>query len=57
MVDLDVFIEVLVVLKWLVKYVIWGFYGIEYVLVLDILIRNFCVKEEDMLELFKFDWK
>ncbi|CAH6792319.1 Gtf2e1 [Phodopus roborovskii] len=57
MADPDVLTEVPAALKRLAKYVIRGFYGIEHVLALDILIRNPCVKEEDMLELLKFDRK
>ncbi|XP_068127060.1 general transcription factor IIE subunit 1 [Hyperolius riggenbachi] len=49
--------EVPAVLKRLAKYVVRGFYGLEHALTLDILIRNPCVKEEDMLELLKFDRK
>ncbi|XP_076974324.1 general transcription factor IIE subunit 1 isoform X2 [Tamandua tetradactyla] len=57
MADPDVLTEVPAALKRLAKYVIRGFYGIEHALALDILIRNPCVKEEDMLELLKFDRK
>lgn len=44
-------------LKRLAKQVVRGFYGIEHALALDVLIRNPCVREEDMLELLKFDRK
>ncbi|XP_063297968.1 general transcription factor IIE subunit 1 [Pelobates fuscus] len=57
MTDPDVVTEVPAVLKRLAKYVVRGFYGLEHALALDILIRNPCVKEEDMLELLKFDRK
>nr|XP_034350938.1 general transcription factor IIE subunit 1-like [Arvicanthis niloticus] len=59
MADPDVLTEVPVTLKRkrLAKHVIRGFYGIEHVLALDILIRNPCVKEEDMLEVLEFDRK
>uniref|UniRef100_A0A8D2EJ16 HTH TFE/IIEalpha-type domain-containing protein n=1 Tax=Theropithecus gelada TaxID=9565 RepID=A0A8D2EJ16_THEGE len=57
MADPDVLTELPAALKRLAKYVIRGFYGIEHGLVLEILIRNLCVKEEDMLELLKFDRK
>nr|XP_007975718.2 general transcription factor IIE subunit 1-like [Chlorocebus sabaeus] len=56
MADPDVLTEVPAALKWLAKYMIQGFLGIEHALALDILIRNPCVKE-DMLELLKFDRK
>ncbi|KAM4796852.1 general transcription factor IIE subunit 1 [Rhinophrynus dorsalis] len=57
MTDPQVATEVPAVLKRLAKYVVRGFYGLEHALALDILIRNPCVKEEDMLELLKFDRK
>ncbi|XP_033028942.1 general transcription factor IIE subunit 1 [Lacerta agilis] len=57
MTDPDVLTEVPAALKRLAKYVVRGFYGTEHSLALDILIRNPCVKEEDMLELLKFDRK
>ncbi|XP_062984938.1 general transcription factor IIE subunit 1 [Elgaria multicarinata webbii] len=57
MTDPDVLTEVPAALKRLAKYVVRGFYGTEHALALDILIRNPCVKEEDMLELLKFDRK
>lgn len=49
--------EVPAALKQLAKQVVRGFYGIEHALALDVLIRNPCVREEDMLELLKFDRK
>ncbi|XP_018428102.1 PREDICTED: general transcription factor IIE subunit 1 [Nanorana parkeri] len=57
MTDPEVVTEVPAVLKRLAKYVVRGFYGLEHALTLDILIRNPCVKEDDMLELLKFDRK
>ncbi|KAM5125365.1 general transcription factor IIE subunit 1 [Mantella aurantiaca] len=57
MADAEVVTEVPAVLKRLAKYVVRGFYGLEHALALDILIRNPCVKEDDMLELLKFDRK
>ncbi|XP_072254556.1 general transcription factor IIE subunit 1 [Pyxicephalus adspersus] len=57
MTDPEVVTEIPAVLKRLAKYVVRGFYGLEHALALDILIRNPCVKEEDMLELLKFDRK
>ncbi|KAG9472223.1 general transcription factor IIE subunit 1 [Eleutherodactylus coqui] len=57
MTDPEVVTEIPAVFKRLAKYVVRGFYGLEHALALDILIRNPCVKEEDMLELLKFDRK
>ncbi|XP_071599473.1 general transcription factor IIE subunit 1-like [Heliangelus exortis] len=47
--------EVPAALKRLAKYTVRGFYGPEYSLALDILIRYPCVKEEDLLQLLKYD--
>ncbi|XP_066563060.1 general transcription factor IIE subunit 1 [Amia ocellicauda] len=57
MTEPDILTEVPASLKRLAKQVVRGFYGVEHALALDILIRNPCVKEEDMLELLKFDRK
>ncbi|KAL0985527.1 hypothetical protein UPYG_G00158070 [Umbra pygmaea] len=55
--DPEVLTEVPASLKRLAKQVVRGFYGVEHALALDVLIRNPCVREEDMLELLKFDRK
>lgn len=57
MIEPEVLTEVPAALKRLAKQVVRGFYGIEHALALDVLIRNPCVREEDMLELLKFDRK
>uniref|UniRef100_A0A3B4AQJ7 General transcription factor IIE subunit 1 n=1 Tax=Periophthalmus magnuspinnatus TaxID=409849 RepID=A0A3B4AQJ7_9GOBI len=57
MMEPEVLTEVPAELKRLAKQVVRGFYGIEHALALDVLIRNPCVREEDMLELLKFDRK
>lgn len=57
MTEPEVLTEVPAALKRLAKQVVRGFYGIEHALALDVLIRNACVREEDMLELLKFDRK
>ncbi|KAG1946009.1 general transcription factor IIE subunit 1 [Pimephales promelas] len=57
MTEPDLLTEVPASLKRLAKQVVRGFYGIEHALALDVLIRNPCVREEDMLELLKFDRK
>ncbi|XP_074722434.1 general transcription factor IIE subunit 1-like [Strix uralensis] len=49
--------EVPAVLKRLAKYIVRGFYGVEYSLALDILIRYPCVKEDDLLQLLKYEHK
>lgn len=57
MTEPEVLTEVPAALKRLAKQVVRGFYGIEHALALDVLIRNACVREEDMLELLRFDRK
>ncbi|NWX36603.1 T2EA factor, partial [Notiomystis cincta] len=49
--------EVPAALKRLAKYVVRGFYGVECSLALDLLIRHPCVKEEDLLQLLKYERK
>ncbi|OXB64492.1 hypothetical protein ASZ78_005148, partial [Callipepla squamata] len=44
-------------LKRLAKYVVRGFYGVEYSLVVDVLTRYPCVKEDDLLQLLKYEHK
>ncbi|NWI53570.1 T2EA factor, partial [Calyptomena viridis] len=53
----NVITEVPAALKHLAKYVVRGFYGVEYSLALDILIRYPCVKEDDLLQLLKYERK
>ncbi|XP_061547704.1 general transcription factor IIE subunit 1 [Phycodurus eques] len=57
MIEPELLTEVPAALKRLAKMVVRGFYGVEHALALDVLIRNPCVREEDMLELLKFDRK
>ncbi|KAM4731917.1 general transcription factor IIE subunit 1 [Anableps anableps] len=57
MIEPEILTEVPASLKRLAKQVVRGFYGVEHALALDVLIRNPCVREEDMLELLKFDRK
>ncbi|NXD06781.1 T2EA factor, partial [Nothocercus nigrocapillus] len=49
--------EVPAALKRLAKYMVRGFYGAEYSLALDVLIRYPCVKEDDLLQLLKYERK
>ncbi|NXP06582.1 T2EA factor, partial [Thinocorus orbignyianus] len=49
--------EVPAALKRLAKYIVRGFYGVEYSLALDVLIRYPCVKEDDLLQLLKYEKK
>ncbi|NXG77566.1 T2EA factor, partial [Baryphthengus martii] len=53
----NVITEVPAALKRLAKYIVRGFYGTEYSLALDILIRYPCVKEDDLLQLLKYERK
>ncbi|XP_056346827.1 general transcription factor IIE subunit 1-like [Oenanthe melanoleuca] len=49
--------EVPAALKRLAKYTVRGFYGVECSLALDVLIRYPCVKEDDLLQLLKYERK
>ncbi|NXQ72335.1 T2EA factor, partial [Quiscalus mexicanus] len=49
--------EVPAALKRLAKCIVRGFYGVECSLALDVLIRYLCVKEEDLLQLLKYERK
>jgi transcription initiation factor TFIIE subunit alpha len=44
-------------LKRLVRIMLRAFYSFEHCLIIDILIRNRCIKEEDLISLSKFDKK
>lgn len=44
-------------LKQLARLVVRGFYSIEDALIIDMLVRNPCMKEDDLCELLKFDRK
>ncbi|NXR23007.1 T2EA factor, partial [Cinclus mexicanus] len=49
--------EVPAALKHLAKYIVRGFYGVECSLALDVLIRYPCVKEDNLLQLLKYERK
>ncbi|NXC75413.1 T2EA factor, partial [Anhinga anhinga] len=53
----NVITEIPAALKRLAKCVVRGFYGVEYSLAFDILIRYPCVKEDDLLRLLKYERK
>lgn len=44
-------------LKQLARLVVRGFYSIEDTLIIDMLVRNPCMKEDDICELLKFEKK
>ncbi|KAB7504600.1 General transcription factor IIE subunit 1 [Armadillidium nasatum] len=44
-------------LQMLVRLVVRGFYSVEDILIVDMLVRNLCMSEEDLCELLKFDRK
>ena len=44
-------------LKQLAKLVVRGFYDIEYSLIVDMLVRYHCMREDDLCDLLKFDKK
>jgi transcription initiation factor TFIIE subunit alpha len=53
----EVLTEVPASLKRLIRLVVRGFYSIEHAIVIDLLVRNPCMKEDDIIELLKFDRK
>lgn len=57
MTEPEVLREVPETLKRLVRYIVRGFYTTEHALVMDILMVHPCIKEDDLIELLKFDRK
>lgn len=55
--EAEVLREVPESLKRLVRLIVRGFYTPEHAIVIDMLVRNPCMKEEDLLELLKFEQK
>ncbi|XP_065521326.1 general transcription factor IIE subunit 1-like isoform X2 [Lathamus discolor] len=53
----SVITEVPAALKRLAKHIVRGFYGAEHSLALDLLIRYPCIKEDDLLQLLKYEHK
>lgn len=53
----EILTEVPESLKRLVHYIVRGFYGVEHSIIIDLLVRNPCMKEDDMIELLKFERK
>lgn len=53
----SVITEVPAALQRLAKYIVRGFYGVEFCLAFDVLIRYRCVKEDDLLQLLKYEHK
>jgi len=53
----DILTEVPENLKRLARLVARGFYSMEHAIVIDLLVRNPCMKEDDIVELLKFDKK
>jgi transcription initiation factor TFIIE subunit alpha len=53
----DILTEVPESLKRLARYIVRAFYGAEHAIIIDLLVRNPCMKEDDLLELLKFDRK
>ncbi|NWS40784.1 T2EA factor, partial [Probosciger aterrimus] len=53
----NIITEVPAALKCLAKYIVRGFYGAEHSLALDLLIRYPCIKEDDLLQLLKYERK
>ncbi|GAB6030389.1 hypothetical protein CHUAL_007267 [Chamberlinius hualienensis] len=55
--DAVVLTEIPDTLHRLARMVVRGFYNIEHAIVIDMLIRNPCMKEDDLVELLKFERK
>lgn len=55
--DSETLTEVPSSLKRLARMVVRGFYGIEHVIIIDMLVRNPCMKEDDLADLLKFEKK
>ncbi|XP_076066276.1 transcription factor IIEalpha [Oratosquilla oratoria] len=55
--DGDIKTEVPQSLQTLARLVVRGFYSIEDVLIVDMLVRNLCMNEDDLCDLLKFDRK
>ncbi|XP_074653780.1 general transcription factor IIE subunit 1-like [Tubulanus polymorphus] len=53
----DILTEVPETLKRLARYIVRGFYDQEHAIVIDLLVRNPCMKEDDLVELLKFERK
>ena len=57
MTEPDVLTEVPETLKRIVRYITRGFYDIEAALIIDLLIHHPCIKEDDLIDLLKFERK
>ncbi|KAK3098814.1 hypothetical protein FSP39_023331 [Pinctada imbricata] len=53
----EVLTEVPQTLKRLIRLITRGFYGMEHAIIIDLLVRNPCMKEDDMVEILQFDRK
>nr|KAG5692637.1 hypothetical protein BaRGS_003527 [Batillaria attramentaria] len=53
--DADVATEIPIALKKLVRMITRGFYSIEHALVVDMLVRHPCIKEDDLAELLTYE--
>ncbi|PVD28468.1 hypothetical protein C0Q70_11056 [Pomacea canaliculata] len=55
--DTEVLTEVPVVLKKLVRMIARGFYTMEHAIVVDLLVKHPCIKEDDLADLLKYEKK
>uniref|UniRef100_T1J924 General transcription factor IIE subunit 1 n=1 Tax=Strigamia maritima TaxID=126957 RepID=T1J924_STRMM len=55
--DVEVVTEVPSCLKRLARMVVRGFYSMEYRLIIEMLVRHPCIKEDDLVDLLKFERK
>ncbi|XP_048769872.1 general transcription factor IIE subunit 1-like [Ostrea edulis] len=53
----EILTEVPGTLKRLIRLVVRGFYSLEHAMIIDLLVRNPCMKEDDIVEILKFERK
>ncbi|XP_062584102.1 general transcription factor IIE subunit 1-like [Saccostrea cucullata] len=53
----EILTEVPSTLKRLVRLVVRGFYSLEHAMIIDLLVRNPCMKEDDIVEILRFERK
>lgn len=57
MIEPEILTEVPSNLKRLIRLVVRGFYSLEHAMIIDLLVRNPCMKEDDIVEILRFERK
>lgn len=57
MIEPEILTEVPATLKRLIRLVVRGFYSLEHAMIIDLLVRNPCMKEDDIVEILRFERK